>query len=95
MPASIEIMCINKTNRYDAHDRIHSIGGIRSDRAPWKMSQTDAIATIENGTYSFYVSKGGRTVAVIVALSRFGNKYLKTVADGEHPDNLLSLPECP
>ena len=23
------------------------------------------------------------------------NKYIKTVADGGHPDNLLSLPECP
>jgi len=28
-------------------------------------------------------------------MSRFGNKYLKTVADGEQPNNLLSLPECP
>ena len=29
------------------------------------------------------------------AFSRFGHKYLKTMADGEHPNNLLSLPECP
>ncbi len=28
------------------------------------------------------------------AVSRYGNKYLKTVSDGDHPNNLLSLYEC-
>ncbi len=28
---------------------------------------------------------------VIVSVSRYGHKYLKTEADGEHPDNLLSF----
>ena len=36
----------------------------------------------------------GQIVDVIVAISRFGNKYLKTEADGEQPNNLLSLYEC-
>lgn len=36
---------------------------------------------------------GGKS-KVIVSVSRFGNKYLKTENDGETPDNLLSLPEC-
>lgn len=95
MTINAEIKCINKTNRYDAHDRIHSVGGVNPDGQRWKLSQAAAIAGIESGTYSFYVTQGGRTVPVIVATSRYGNKYLKTVADGEHPDNLLSLPECP
>jgi hypothetical protein len=43
----------------------------------------------------FFVHVGGKSVWVIVATSRFGNKYLKTESDGEHPNNLLSLPECP
>jgi hypothetical protein len=43
----------------------------------------------------FHVRVGGRPVRVIVAVSRFGNKYLKTEADGAEPNNLLSLPECP
>jgi hypothetical protein len=59
------------------------------------MSQTEAIAAIEAGTYSFYTLVDGRRANVIVAVSRFDNKYLKTTADGEQPDNLLSLPECP
>jgi len=32
---------------------------------------------------------------VIVSNSAAGNKYLKTQNDGEQPNNLLSLPECP
>ena len=32
---------------------------------------------------------------MIVAKSRWGHKYLKTDSDGEQPDNLLALPECP
>jgi hypothetical protein len=32
---------------------------------------------------------------VIVAVSQWGNKYIKTTADGVHPNNLLALPECP
>jgi hypothetical protein len=31
---------------------------------------------------------------VVVSVSRLGHKYIKTEADGEQPDNLLSLPEC-
>lgn len=58
------------------------------------MPEVDAIAGIENGTYRFFVNAGGRSVRVVVAV-RLGRKYLKTEADGETPNNLLSLPECP
>jgi hypothetical protein len=34
-------------------------------------------------------------VWVKVEVSRYGHKYLKTEADGEGENNLLSLPECP
>lgn len=36
----------------------------------------------------------GRGIDVIIA-TRVGHEYLKTRADGEQPDNLLALPECP
>lgn len=49
-----------------------------------------------SGTGGFFnVSVAGQSVSVTVAKSAYGNKYLKTVADGEQPNNLLSLPECP
>lgn len=94
MPDRHEILCINKSDRFNAHERITHIGGRNSDGTAWKITQPDAITGIENGKWSFYVSRGGRTANVIVAVSRYGNKYLKTEADGEQPDNLLSLPEC-
>jgi hypothetical protein len=84
-----QVTCINKNNRDSAYERITHIGG-----AGWKMAQEDAIDEIENGTRSFYVSKGGKEVDVIVA-TRNGKKYLKTEADDSEPNNLLSLPECP
>ncbi len=50
---------------------------------------------IENGKWTFFVRRNSQSVRVVVAVSRYGNKYLKTEADGEQPNNLLSLPECP
>jgi hypothetical protein len=35
---------------------------------------------------------GQPSVWVVVATSQHGNKYIKTTADGEQPNNLLSLP---
>ncbi|HEY4338452.1 MAG TPA: DUF3892 domain-containing protein, partial [Steroidobacteraceae bacterium] len=86
--ASLQVTCINKTNRTSPHERISHIGG-----AGWKYTESDAIGYIESRMHTFHVTAGGNTVRVIVA-TRLGRKYLKTERDGEIPDNLLSLPEC-
>ena len=95
MAQQVQIGCINKSDCPNPHERILYVGGVNPDGTRWKLSQEQAIAGIEDGRWQFYVSVNGQTVWVIVAVSRYGNKYLKTTADGEHPNNLLSLPECP
>jgi hypothetical protein len=93
---AVRVQCINKTDHYNPHERIRHVGGVNSDGTRWKMSQPDAIKAIENGEYSFYVEQpAGDRVSVVVAVSAAGNKYLKTAADGDQPNNLLALPECP
>ena len=94
MPTRHEISCINKSDRPNPHERITHVGGRNPDGTVWKLTQQDAIQGIQSGKRSFFVKQGVSTVEVVVAVSRFGNYYLKTQADGEMPDNLLSLPEC-
>lgn len=90
-----EVGCINKSDRYNPWERITHIGGLNQNGSRWKLTQEDAIAGIESGKWRFWVATRPESVWVVVAESRFGNKYLKTEPDGEEPNNLLSLPECP
>ncbi len=92
-----EITCINKDDRHNPFERITHIGGRAGGEGTggaWSITQQEAIRGIENGHWSFYVNKDRRLVNVVVAMSQFGNKYLKTEADSQEPNNLLSLPEC-
>ena len=89
-----QVSCINKTNRNDPHERIHSIGGKYPDGRRWRVSQSDAIRFIEGRSHSFFTLVNGRRANVIVAAHN-GHKYIKTENDGVHPNNLLALNECP
>lgn len=91
----LEIKCINKSNRSNHWERITHIGGTNADSTRWKLTEQDAIAGMDTGKYSFHVGTGAHRVEVIIAKSAYGYRYLKTKADGEQPNNLLSLPECP
>ena len=95
MAQYLHIRCVVKTDRTSAHERIQSVGGVKPDGSRWILSQDKAISYIQDGTHVFYIERtGGLRLDVIVATSAHGN-YLKTVADREQPDQLLSLPSCP
>lgn len=87
--AHYDVTCINKRgDHYNPHERIQAIGG-----TGWKHSEDDAIGRIDRTADDYSVTRGSRTVRVIVA-THLGRRYLKTEADGIAPDNLLALPEC-
>ena len=88
MAQTLQVTCISKTNRATPHERISYIGG-----AAWRFTEGQAINFIEGGMFNFFVRADGCLVRLVVATHE-GQKYLKTMADGEWPDKLLSLPEC-
>jgi len=87
-----QIKCINKNPREDRHHAITHIGGYVNSQ--WKLTLADAIDKIERREWDFYTMANGHRADVFVAKHE-GRKYLKTTADYDTPDNLLSLPECP
>ena len=92
MTKTAQVKCINKDPRYDPYNRITHIGGFADSQ--WKLTLDEAIGMIERREWEFYTLVGGHRRTIIVA-TRNGRKYLKTDADYDTPDNLLSLPECP
>ena len=77
------------------HDRrIRSLGGVNPDGARWMIGEAALIAGIEAGRWRFYVARDGADVELVVATSKYGNKYVKAAEDGLHPETLLALPEC-
>lgn len=87
-----QIRCINKDPREDRYHAITHVGGYGTSQ--WKLTLDGAIGLIERREWEFYTMANGHRADVIVAM-RNGRKYLKTTADYDTPDNLLSLAECP
>lgn len=91
----VEIDCINKNNRQSRYERIERVGGPNGDGTRWNLPLDDAIAGWERGEWDFFVRQGSHeVVGVHVAVSAQGRKFLRTDADHDTPDNLLSLDEC-
>ncbi|MBN8979173.1 MAG: DUF3892 domain-containing protein [Rhizobiales bacterium] len=95
MTANVQIQCINKTDRMNPHERIKNIGGVNANGSRWKLTLEEAIRGIKSDKWKFWTVAAGKSVWVVIARSAQGNEYLKTEADGDQPNNLLSLPECP
>jgi hypothetical protein len=91
-----QITWTNKDDHCNPCKRITHVGGTSGNPAwkPWKITQQDAIREIEKGQWSFYVDQAGQRINVVVAISQYGHKYLKTLADRNEPNTLLSLPDC-
>jgi len=93
MSQMLQIMCINKSNRLSAHERITHVGGYKPK--VWRLTQEEAIWLIKANNVQLYTEVNGVKARVVVATTAHGREYIKTESDGEQPNNLLSLPECP
>jgi hypothetical protein len=89
------ISCIHKVRHDDPTTRILAVGGEDGDGGRWRLTLDEAIAEIDRGQQFLVEEPQGHRVRVVVETSRAGHRYLKTTADGEVPNNLLSLAECP
>jgi hypothetical protein len=89
---SAQIKCVTRNPRGEPYHRITDVGGF-TDRH-WRISVEDAIEHLESGAWELYILKNGERRGVVIA-NRAGRKYLKSEADGEAPDSLLALPDCP
>ena len=94
MPARYLICCVSRTDLLNHDRRIRGVGGVNPDGARWHIDPAEAIAAIEEGRWSLYVEQDGRPAPVVIAVSKYGSKYLKCGRDALQPDSLLGLPEC-
>jgi hypothetical protein len=92
--ADVQVTCITKPHPLSPHEHITHLG---NPVVGWKWSREEVIASIDAGTNTFFVKDpytGKRSeVAVVRPTSR--EAYLRTHADGDWNDNLLSLNQCP
>ena len=82
-----------KPHPLSPHEHITHLG---NPAANWKWTREAVIASIDAGTNTFFVSdpKTGQRSEVGVVRVAGGAPYLRTHADGDWNDNLLSLNQC-
>ena len=84
------------TTKREKHERILGLGCYTPTNVFLTFTEAQVIDGIENHSDSFYVERPtGHVIDLEVVKEHDGTKYVKTKADGEKPDNLLSLPDCP
>lgn len=86
--ADVQVTCINKQPRDNPYDGITHLGG-----AGWKWTRQQVIDSINAKANTFYTSVNGNRGDIGVVKGPNGD-YLRTYADGQWNDNLLSLAEC-
>lgn len=91
--AEVQVTCITKPHPQSPHEHITHLG---NPQLGWKWAREDVIRSIEAKTNTFYVidpRTGQRSdVGIVRPVGR--SPYLRTYADGDWNDNLLSLDQC-
>ncbi|HEV2692920.1 MAG TPA: DUF3892 domain-containing protein [Verrucomicrobiae bacterium] len=91
MAILLKVKWVDKTDGVDPYQCITHIGG-KDGQFQWKHSHAQAIQSIEDGLFDYYVQKDALAVKLEVGTALGGGKYLKARDDKEHPELLLMLP---
>lgn len=91
--ADVQVTCIIKPHPQSPHEHITHLG----NPPAWVWPRENVIASIEAKTYTFFVldPRTGKRSDVGVVRTAGKAPYLRTHADGDWNNNLLSLNQCP
>lgn len=94
--ADCRVTCITKPHPTSPHEHITHIGNPTSN-PPWKWTREQVIESIDKGTNTFFVVDSSTGKRADIAVVREAGKvpFLRTHADGDWNNNLLSLRQCP
>lgn len=89
----VQVTCITKPHPGSPHEHITHLG----NPPAWMWTREQVIASIEAKTNTFFVRDpyNGKRADVGVVHPAGRASYLRTYADGDWNDNLLSLNQCP
>jgi hypothetical protein len=92
--ADVQITCINKPHPQSPYEHITHLG---NSLVGWTWTLAEVIASIDAKTNTFYVidPRNGKRSEVGVVRPAGGAPYVRTYADGDWNNNLLSLDQCP
>lgn len=91
--ADVQVTCIVKPHPQSPHEHITHLG----NPGHWMWTREQVIASIEAKSNTFFVIDpySGRRANVGVVREPGKAPYLRTYADGQWNNNLLSLNQCP
>jgi hypothetical protein len=92
--ADVQVTCITKPHPQSPHEHITHVGNPAGN---WKWTREQVIASIEQKINTFFVIDRytGKRSEVGVVRPAGRAPFLRTYADGDWNDNLLSLDQCP
>jgi hypothetical protein len=92
--ADVQITCIVKPHPQSPHEHITHVG---NPAAQWIWPSEKVIESIDSKTNTFYVLDpvSGKRANVDVYRVAGKRPFLRTYADGQWNNNLLSLNQCP
>ena len=92
--ADVKVTCITKSVPNGGHEHITHLGSATGN---WKWTREEVIKSIDAETNTFFVTdpQNGKRANVGVVRPSGRAAYVRTYADGDWNDNLLSLSNCP